>query len=300
MLADAQDFELPEPADAAICTSDSLNHITDPIAIASTFACVRRALREGGLFVFDLNTEAKYRIRWAGSFGIVEDDHACVVRCTFEPLTRLARFDATTFLRHDASPDQGPSPGQDASQGQNASQRWKRDDLSIEERFYPKPRSRLPSGNTGLATSRSSTGNGTWIRRASQRNSSSYVGQYERRGTGSTCKRPLLAIDLATRAPTSDPAIWNLGWTVRNLDSQPLRNLAGWLPHGRFRSPRRTLNPVVEVGPASKRHWNSPCRPGGTGDGGGELLHHPERRVERRGVADLRAHHRQVRPHWSA
>jgi len=54
--ADIRDFTLAEPVDAAICLYDSINYLTEDIGIRSCFACVRRALLPGGLFVFDMNT----------------------------------------------------------------------------------------------------------------------------------------------------------------------------------------------------------------------------------------------------
>jgi SAM-dependent methyltransferase len=122
LLADARSFTIPEPADAAISTSDSLNHVTEPDGLAAVFACVHRALRAGAPFVFDLNTEAKYRLRWTGSFGIAEEDHACVVRATYDEEACLARFDATTFVPSD-----------------NGQAGWKREDLTIMERYYSEP-----------------------------------------------------------------------------------------------------------------------------------------------------------------
>src|SRR5687767_78347 len=56
---------------------------------------------------------------------------------------------------------------------------------------------------------------------------------------------PRVAVELASRAPTADPAIWDMAWDVHNLDSEPLRILGAWLPHGRFRSPRRTIDPPL-------------------------------------------------------
>ena len=119
VLADASDFTIPEPVDAAISTSDSLNHVTEPVELANAFACVRRALIPGAPFVFDLNTEDKYRRRWTGSFAIVEDDHACLVRPSYDQDAALASFDATIFV-----PDVGGAS-------------WIRKDFSIPERYFP-------------------------------------------------------------------------------------------------------------------------------------------------------------------
>jgi len=50
ICADAANFTLPEPVDAIICF-DLLEHLEDE-ALAGLFACVRRAIRPGGVFLF--------------------------------------------------------------------------------------------------------------------------------------------------------------------------------------------------------------------------------------------------------
>jgi hypothetical protein len=47
--------------------------------------------------LFDLNTEQAYRLLWNDSFGIVEDDHVCVVRSSYFSLSRIAKFEGTWF-----------------------------------------------------------------------------------------------------------------------------------------------------------------------------------------------------------
>lgn len=47
--------------DAAVWLFDSLNYLIEPGAVAKTFCCVSRALKPGGIFVFDVNTEQAYR-----------------------------------------------------------------------------------------------------------------------------------------------------------------------------------------------------------------------------------------------
>jgi SAM-dependent methyltransferase len=54
--ADMRDFAVAEPHDAAICLYDSMNYLLTEDDLARCFACVRRALVPGGLFVFDMNT----------------------------------------------------------------------------------------------------------------------------------------------------------------------------------------------------------------------------------------------------
>jgi SAM-dependent methyltransferase len=51
---DFRDFSLDETFDAAVCGSDSLNYLRTPGELTEVFHCVRRHLRPGGLFAFDV------------------------------------------------------------------------------------------------------------------------------------------------------------------------------------------------------------------------------------------------------
>jgi len=98
---DARSFTLPPVYHAVVCTFDSLNHVMTLQELTSVFRNVYAALREGGLFLFDLNMEEGYRATWNDNFGIVEDDHVCVLRSSYYPKERTARFDATIFRLQD-------------------------------------------------------------------------------------------------------------------------------------------------------------------------------------------------------
>ena len=97
IVADVRSFKLPDVYDAVISTFDSLNHIMTLEELTSVFHNVYAALREGGLFLFDLNMEEGYKVCWNDNFGIVEEDQVCVVRSSYRPEERTAQFDATIF-----------------------------------------------------------------------------------------------------------------------------------------------------------------------------------------------------------
>lgn len=107
IVADARAFAAPGPFDVALCMYDSLNHLLEPDGLRRAFRVVHAALRPGAPFLFDLNMAEGYRARWRGSFGIVEDDHACIVRSRWDEQDGTAEFAATIFrqegawLRHD-------------------------------------------------------------------------------------------------------------------------------------------------------------------------------------------------------
>jgi SAM-dependent methyltransferase len=134
ILADARDFSLDEPVSAVVCTSDSLSHVIDLAELGAVFRCVRRALTNRGLFIFDMNTEEKYRRRWVGSFGIAEDDQACMVAAHYDEATHLARFDATMFVS-----EAGPA------------NQWRREDLSLTARCYTQDELAVALAEAGFA-----------------------------------------------------------------------------------------------------------------------------------------------------
>ena len=96
--ADARSFELPEACDAVICVFDSLNHVMTLEELTTVFQHVYAVLKDGGPFFFDLNMEPGYSLTWNDNFGIVEDDHLCIIRTSYSPEERTARFDATVML----------------------------------------------------------------------------------------------------------------------------------------------------------------------------------------------------------
>jgi SAM-dependent methyltransferase len=103
LLADARWFELRHKYSAVVSVFDSLNHIMSTKELGAVFLHTYKALRNGGLFMFDLNTEPGYFYEWNGDFSIVEDDHVCTVRSIYDTSSRIASFDATIFRLKDNS-----------------------------------------------------------------------------------------------------------------------------------------------------------------------------------------------------
>lgn len=97
VVADARSFVLPAEYRAAVSLFDSLNHVMGLDELRAVFSNVYAALVPGGTFLFDLNVENGFRARWRGSFGIAEDDNACVVRNRYDPDTKVGRSDITMF-----------------------------------------------------------------------------------------------------------------------------------------------------------------------------------------------------------
>jgi SAM-dependent methyltransferase len=103
LQADARSFQLPQKYHAVVSVFDSLNHIMSTRELSSVCHSAYAALRSGGIFMFDLNTKAGYFYEWSGDFTIVEDDHVCAVRSSYNTTTHTADFDATIFRLIDDS-----------------------------------------------------------------------------------------------------------------------------------------------------------------------------------------------------
>jgi SAM-dependent methyltransferase len=95
--ADASNFALNEPVDAAVCVFDSLNHLLDGPQLQRAFESVYAALNSGGCFAFDMNTEAAYGERWDQTFCEVQPDHAFFLRGGFDRQERIGYTKVTMF-----------------------------------------------------------------------------------------------------------------------------------------------------------------------------------------------------------
>lgn len=56
-----EDFELYGTVDAIVCVLDSVNYLTDPEALRKTFRLCANYLNPGGILIFDVNSEYKFR-----------------------------------------------------------------------------------------------------------------------------------------------------------------------------------------------------------------------------------------------
>lgn len=75
---------------AAVCTMDSLNHITDLRVLQRAVARVALFLEPGGVFVFDVNTLFKHRQVLGNHTFVLEDEQAlCLWQNAFVPPDRV-------------------------------------------------------------------------------------------------------------------------------------------------------------------------------------------------------------------
>ena len=107
LLQDMREFELYGTVRAVVSVCDSVNYITEPEELAEVFRLVNNYLDPGGIFLFDFNTEYKYR-EVMGDCTIAEDRGDCSFiwdNCYYEE-EKINEYDLTLFIR-EGSDDNG-------------------------------------------------------------------------------------------------------------------------------------------------------------------------------------------------
>ena len=92
-------LRLPAPVDLAVCCLDGINYVTEPAALRETFARVFKALNPGGLFLFDINSEAKLRGLDGQIFLDEDEDVFCLWRADFDEETRICAYGMDVFQK---------------------------------------------------------------------------------------------------------------------------------------------------------------------------------------------------------
>ena len=94
-----QSLRLPQPVELAVCCLDGVNYVTEPAQLQAAFARVYRALTPGGVFIFDVVTEAKLSGLDGQIFVDEDDDVFCLWRASYDQAARLCRYGMDLFRR---------------------------------------------------------------------------------------------------------------------------------------------------------------------------------------------------------
>ena len=100
LLQDMREFELYGTVRAAVSVCDSVNYITEPDDLREVFRLVNNYLDPGGVFLFDFNTDYKYR-EVMGDCTIAEDRGDCsfIWDNYYYEEERINEYDLTLFIR---------------------------------------------------------------------------------------------------------------------------------------------------------------------------------------------------------
>lgn len=105
ILGDARFFEFPSTFDAVICTDTALNHIMSLEELKSVFCNVHAALKENGIFLFDLGLEKRY-----GNIpindGEFQKEYAWTVGETYNLEQKIGTFTITIFQPNNNNTDE--------------------------------------------------------------------------------------------------------------------------------------------------------------------------------------------------
>ena len=121
LLQDMREFELYGTVRAVVSVCDSVNYITEPEELAGVFRLVNNYLDPGGIFLFDFNTEYKYR-EVMGDCTIAEDRGPCSFiwdNCYYEE-ERINEYDLTLFIREGTAPGQNEGAEEDDTEENGA------------------------------------------------------------------------------------------------------------------------------------------------------------------------------------
>ena len=96
---DMEHLDLYGTVDAAVCCLDSLNYLTSFDSLDRTFGRLKHFIRPGGLFIFDVNTEAKFEFLDGRAFLRESDEYFCTWSAQYDKKKKLSTFCYDIFKR---------------------------------------------------------------------------------------------------------------------------------------------------------------------------------------------------------
>jgi len=102
LLQDMRELELYSTVGTVVSVCDSLNYILEEEELLQTFSLVNNYLYPGGIFIFDFNTEYKYR-EVIGDTTIAENREDCsfIWENFYDPEEELNEYDLTIFVEEE-------------------------------------------------------------------------------------------------------------------------------------------------------------------------------------------------------
>lgn len=103
LLQDMREFELYGTVRAIVSVCDSVNYVTEEEDLLKVFSLVNNYLDPGGVFIFDLNTEYKYR-KILGDSVIAEnrEESSFIWENWYDEETQINEYDLTLFIREES------------------------------------------------------------------------------------------------------------------------------------------------------------------------------------------------------
>lgn len=102
LLQDMREMELYSTVGTVVSVCDSINYILEDEELKTVFSLVNNYLYPGGIFIFDFNTDYKYR-EIIGDTTIAEnrDDCSFIWENLYDPEEELNEYNLTIFVQED-------------------------------------------------------------------------------------------------------------------------------------------------------------------------------------------------------
>lgn len=109
LLQDMREFELYGTVAAVVSICDSMNYILEYEDLVQVFSLVNNYLDPNGVFIFDLNTEYKYR-NILGESTIAEnrEESSFIWDNYFDEESRINEYDLTLFIQENGKTGEAP------------------------------------------------------------------------------------------------------------------------------------------------------------------------------------------------
>ena len=101
LLQDMREFELYGTVRAVVSICDSLHSILDYDDLAHVFSLVNNYLDPKGMFIFDLNTEAKFQAMGSETIAEVRDEGSFIWENEYDEEEKINSYDLTLFIREE-------------------------------------------------------------------------------------------------------------------------------------------------------------------------------------------------------
>ena len=104
LCQDMREFELYGTVAAVVSICDCMNYILEPEDLTEVFRLVNNYLDPGGVFIFDMNTEYKYReIMGDNTIAEDRDDSSFIWDNQYEEEERINIYDLSIFVREEGN-----------------------------------------------------------------------------------------------------------------------------------------------------------------------------------------------------
>ena len=102
LCQDMRDFELYGTVQAVYSSFDCINYLTEKGDLSRVFALVHNYLESGGVFIFDINTEYRYKNVYDGNSYVYEvGDDMAVWQSAYDEEEELCEFTVDLFSEED-------------------------------------------------------------------------------------------------------------------------------------------------------------------------------------------------------